>query len=86
MTDHARSDLIGRETILKLLTNEETARVSTAETAASIRDGAEYLDLQHIDQGILTAKRGTSVEMGHVVPRSAVSAATWARILVSLRH
>ena len=86
MTDHARSDLIGRETILKLLTNEETARVSTAETAASIRDGAEYLDLQHIDQGILTAKGGTKVVMGHIVPRDAVSAGTWAKILARLSH
>ena len=86
MTDHARADLVGRDAILKFLTDEETARVSTAEAVASIRDGAEYLDLQHIDQGILTAKRGTSVEMGHVVPRSAVSAATWAKILASLRH
>ena len=86
MTDHARADLVGRDAILKFLTDEETARVSTAETAFSIRDGAEYLDLQHIDQGILTAKRGTSVEMGHVVPRSAVSAATWGKILASLRH
>ena len=86
MTDHARADLVGRDAILKFLTDEETARVSTAETAASIRDGVEYLDLQHIDQGILTAKRGTSVEMGNVVPRSAVSAATWAKILASLRH
>ena len=86
MTDHARADLVGRDTILKFLSDEETARVSTAETAASIRDGAEYLDLQHIDQGILTAKGGTKVAMGHVVPRSAVSAATWSKILASLSH
>ena len=86
MTDHARADLVGRDAILKFLSDEEAAKVSTDETAASIRDGAEDLDLQSIDRGILAAKVGTKVEMGHAVPRSAVSAATWAKILASLSH
>ena len=86
MTEPTRAKLVGRDTILKLLTDEETARVSTAETATNIRAGAEYLDLEHIDQGILTAKGGTKVVMGHIVPRNAVSAGTWTKILASLSH
>ena len=73
MTEPTRAELVGRDTILKLLSDAETARISTAETAANIREGAEYLDLEHIDQGILTAKGGTKVVMGHIVPRTAVS-------------
>ena len=37
MTDHARADLVGRDAILKFLTDEETARVSTAEAVAIYR-------------------------------------------------
>ncbi len=86
MTEHTRTELVARDTILKLLTDEETARICTAETAANIRDGMEYLDLEHMDQGILTAKGGTKVVMGNIVPRNSVSAGTWTKILASLSH
>ena len=84
MTDVTRVELVARDTILKLLSDEETARVSTAEAATGLSDGAEYLDLEHIDQGIQRAKTATKVAMGHVVPRSAVSDGTWAKIVAQL--
>ena len=86
MTNTPRAKLVARDTILKQLTDEETARVSTAEAAASLSDGAEYLDLEHIDLGIQRAKVATKVTMGHVVPRSAVSDGTWTKILAHLTH
>ena len=43
MNDASRAALVCRDAILKLLSDEETARVNTAETASNIRDGAEYL-------------------------------------------
>ena len=81
MQKSTRTDLVTRDTILMLLTDGETAKVSQAETASGLADGAEYFDLEHIDQGVLRAKKGTKAKMGHVLPRSAVSAETWVKIL-----
>lgn len=86
MSNAAKAGLVARDSILKLLTDEETARVSTAETASSLAEGAEYLDLEHIDQGIQRAKAATKVTMGHVVPRHAVSDGTWTKIIARLAH
>ena len=84
MTDAKRAEQVARDMILKLLSNEETARVSTAEAAARLTEGEEYLDLEHLDQGIQRAKAETAVKMGNVLPRSAVSAETWSKILARL--
>jgi hypothetical protein len=70
--------------ILKLLSDEETARVSTAEAASGLIEGAEYLDLEHLDQGAQRKKIATKVTMGHVLPRSAVCEETWRKILAQL--
>jgi hypothetical protein len=57
--------------------------VSTAETAASLSTGDEYLDLEHIEDGVQRA--GSSpVPMGRVLPRKAVHADTWTKILAQL--
>jgi len=84
MTDAKRADQVARDTILMLLTNEETARVSTAEGASGLPEGAEYVNLEHLDRGVQRAKAATKVTMGHVLPRSAVSGATWTKILARL--
>ena len=68
--------------LLKLLSDEENAKVSTAESASRLAEGQEYLDLEHVDQGVQRAKATTT--MGHVLPRSAVSDETWRRILTQL--
>lgn len=86
MTTPARADYVSRDTLLKLLSDEEIAKVSTAEAASSLSQGAEYIDLEHLDQGVRRADPGTKVTMGHVVPRSAVSTASWTRILAHLPH
>ena len=86
MTDITRVELVARDAIVKLLSDEETAKVSTAEAAISIAEGAEYLDLQHIDQGIQRANAAIKVTLPHIVPRSAVSGGTWKKILAHLAH
>jgi len=82
MTD-TRSEYITRENILKLLSDEEIARISTAETAKDLVVGAEYVDLEALDLGVRHAD-GTAVTMGHALPKSAVHAATWSEILKHL--
>ena len=84
MTATQRAVYVTRETVLQLLSNEEIAKVATAETAAELFEGDEYLDLEHLDQGVRRADPATKVTMGHVVPRSAVSAENWSKILAQL--
>ena len=85
MTDAKRAELVTRDTILKLLSNGEIAKVSSAEVASGLlTEGGEYLDLEHLDQGIQRAKAATNVTMGHVLPRCAVSDETWSKVLAQL--
>ena len=61
------------------------ARVSTAETAARLMDGDEYLDLEKLDKGVHHASGGAdATPMGRVLPRKAVGAQTWSKILTHL--
>jgi hypothetical protein len=86
MSQTNRASHMTREAILMLLSDGETARVSTAETGAGLPDGAEYLDLEHLDQGVHLAGAATKVGMGQILPRAAVHAETWARILRQLKQ
>ena len=80
MTNDKRTDYALRESILKLLTDEEIATVSTAETAPALAEGAEYLNLEKLGEGVSRAD-GESVPIGNVLPRAAVAAATWSEIM-----
>ena len=83
MTDAKRAEVV-RDSILKMLSDQESAKVSTAETASRLTEGGEYLDLEHLDQGVQRAEAATKATMGHVLPRSAVSNETWSKILAQL--
>jgi hypothetical protein len=78
-----RTAYLTRDGILKLLSDDEVARVSTAEVAARLSDGDEYLDLGHLDLGVRRAL-GTNAPMGRVLPRKAVHEKTWGKILTQL--
>ena len=84
MTDTERTELIARERILRLLSDEENAKVSTAEAASGLTEGQEYLDLERLDQGVQRANASSKVEMGHIIPRSGVRDDTWSKILSQL--
>ena len=83
MKNDKRSEYITRDSILNLLSDDETASVSTAETAAHLSDGDEYLDLEQLNQGVQRAP-GTATPMGRVLPKKAVHANTWSKILTQL--
>lgn len=78
-----KSDYVTRESVLKLLSDEEVGRISMAETATKLTDGEEYLDLEALDKGVQKAG-GAATPMGHVLPKSAVQDETWAAILQHL--
>jgi hypothetical protein len=83
MNTDKRTSYVTRDSILKLLSDDEIARVSTAETAAHLTNGDEYLDLEKLDQGVRHAN-GTPTPMGRVLPRKSVHAQTWSKILTHL--
>jgi len=78
-----RAAQVTREAILMLLSDEEVARVSDAESMKSLPLGEEYLDLEHLDLGV---RRGllAKVAMHDLLPRRAVHEQTWSRILKRL--
>lgn len=83
MTIDGRAEYETRDTILKMLSDDEVARVSTAETAVRLSDGDEYLDLEQLNRGVQRAP-GAATPMGRVLPRKAVDESTWIKILARL--
>jgi len=75
--DSNRTAFVTRDAILKLLSDEEVALVSSREDGPMLDMDDEYLDLQHLDQGVRRMSRDSAITMGEVVPRSAVLPATW---------
>jgi hypothetical protein len=68
---------------LTLLSDDEVASVSTAETAVALAEGDEYLDLTQLDRGVRRAA-GASTALCNVLPRRAVCEATWNKVLTEL--
>jgi len=83
LATHVRTELVARDGILNLLSDDEVAAVSTAETAPRLTDGEEYIDLEQLDQGVRRAL-GATAPMGHLLPRKAVHEGTWRKILARL--
>ena len=74
---------VTRDSILKMLSEEEVDRVSTAETAVRLADGDEYVDLEQLGRGVQRA-HGAKTDMGRVLPRKAVLETTWSKIVTEL--
>jgi hypothetical protein len=78
---HARkSDYEMRDSILQLLSDDEVARVTAEEGDARLADGEEYIDMAAPDNGVRCVHGAMQLTMGQVLPRSAVSNETWAKI------
>ncbi len=73
-----------RESILKLLTDAEVAKISRAEGASRLIEGDEYVDLEDLSAGIQQVHANPRARAGHLVPKSAVSDATWTNIVRAL--
>ena len=69
-----------RDRILKLMSDDEIARVSMAESAPRLEAGEAYLDLDSLEQGVQRSL-GPETRMGCILPRKAVRERTWERIL-----
>ncbi len=84
MTNDNRAEYVTRELLLKLLSDDEVAKVSTAETATALSDGDEYVDLQELGQGVRRANGKPLPAITRVIPRKAVRADTWRKIVTLL--
>jgi hypothetical protein len=82
MTHENRAAYVTRNDILKLLSNEETARVSSAETAAQLAQGDEFIDLAQVEKGVQRAGKSNATD--NVLPRKAVGENTWLKIVKGL--
>jgi hypothetical protein len=83
MTNSQRNAYVLRDGIMNLLSDEEVAKVSTAETAEKLADGDEYIDLEQLAQGVLRAQ-SVPTPMGRVLPRKSVHQDTWSKILMQM--
>jgi hypothetical protein len=78
-----RTDLISRNTILKMLSQDEMGSVSTAETALRLPKDDEYIDLSQLGRGVQKAS-GTALVMGHILSRKSVHHDTWIKIVAEV--
>jgi hypothetical protein len=83
MKTNKKTDLETRDSILKLLSDDEVAKVSTAEAALQLAEGDEYLDLDQLDHGIQHVD-GIVTPLRQVLPKKAAHPATWNKILAKL--
>lgn len=83
-TGTERTEYLTRDTILRLLSDDEVACVRNVETASSLADGDEYVDLEHPDHGIRRAIEKPATPMGYVLPRKVVRGRTWRDVVILL--
>ena len=76
MTTQTKATLTLREKMLELLTDDETSKVSKAETAVKLNEGDEYLDLDAPSKGVFKSGAGP-MELGRALPKKAVQQKTW---------
>jgi hypothetical protein len=80
MHNQKKIDLVTRDNILMLLSDDEVASVSHLEATAGLLDGEEYLDLDDLERGVRNDFKASATPMGRVLPRRAVQPATWTKI------
>jgi hypothetical protein len=83
MKDDEGVTQITRETIVQLLSEDDVVDASVARVAPRLSAGDEYLDLEHLEDGVRRSS-GMTAAMDHLLPKKAVRGETWARILAHL--
>ena len=84
MTETKQTEILTREQVSALLSEGETASVSSAATSTHLRRGDEYLDLEHLEKGVQRAD-GAVTGLAQMLPRKAIHEDTWRRILRQLK-
>ena len=84
MSNGSKMEHETRENILRLLSDDEIASTSTAETTTAPLEGEEFLDLNDLGRGVRAAL-GSTTGMSHLLLRRSVRQDTWKKILEQLR-
>jgi hypothetical protein len=84
MNNEKRSAYFTRDSIMGLLSDDEIARVTTAESASSLVVGDEYIDLEQLDQGVRTVGATAPIAMGQVVAKKSLQELTWNKVVTQL--
>jgi hypothetical protein len=86
MNPNRQTEVVTRDSVLRLLSEKELAHVSTAESGPSLPDGEEYLDLGHLERGVRRALEKVP-PTALVLLRRSVHEKRWNLILAHLaRH
>lgn len=80
MSRDVKKEAVTREALLALLTDAEVAKVSRAEDDSRVVEGDEYVDLEDPSAGVRQV-HANSAGRTNALPRSAVSDATWVKIV-----
>jgi hypothetical protein len=80
MCPDAKKETLTRDAVLALLSDTEVAKVSRAEGEPRLVEGDEYVDLEDLSAGVRQV-HAKSARPRNALPRSAVSDATWAKIV-----
>ncbi len=83
-TEANKTEYLTRDAIMKLLSDDEIARVSARESGPTLVAGDEYVNLMELTMGVRRMETDTDIRMSEIVPRSAVAAATWTKICAHL--
>lgn len=83
MNSDKRTPFVARNSLLKLLSDDEVASVSSAETFSMLAEGDEYIDLEQLDKGGRRAK-GERTKLGRILPKKAIHEKTWNKIMAQL--
>ena len=78
-----RIEYVTRDSVMKLLSDDEIARISTAESAGRLSPGDEYLDLEHLGLGVLRTD-GQAISIENTLSKKTVKKDTWTAILAML--
>lgn len=85
MNNEKRSEYFTRDGIMALLSDDEIAKVTAAESATSLADGDEYIDLEQLDQGVRTVVGGAiPLTVGRAIAKKAVQGRTWDKVVAQL--
>ena len=74
-------EFVSRDSILKILTDEEAVRVRGRGMATLLIEGDEFIDLAEIERGVQRAGQSIPAD---VLPRKAVYENTWKKIVTNL--
>jgi hypothetical protein len=83
MKPTAEGEYLTRQHVLQLLANGELADLSQGSGSGALRNGDEYLDLEHLALGVQRARTGVT-PAAHALSRKSVHEDTWRKILRQL--